>query len=163
MIFVTVGTMFPFDRLIRAVDDLVGRGAISEPVFAQVGAGGYRPKHFESSEMLDKARFDAILREASCIVSHAGMGTITMALELRKPVVVMPRLHRLGEHVNDHQVATARRFAADHLVLAAFDESEIEARLAEVAGFVPAVRVAQPELVARRVRDFLAELRDRSR
>ena len=47
----------------------------------------------------------------TAIVAHAGMGTILTALEIGKPLLVMPRRAALGEHRNDHQLATARRFA----------------------------------------------------
>ena len=43
---------------------------------------------------LEKAAFDERLGQADRIISHAGMGTIAMALESRKPVLVMPRLER---------------------------------------------------------------------
>ena len=37
MIFLTVGTLFPFDRLVNAVDKAVANGLITEDVFAQIG------------------------------------------------------------------------------------------------------------------------------
>ena len=48
---------------------------------------------------------------ADAIIAHAGMGTILTALEMGKPLLVMPRRAELGEHRNDHQLATAMRFA----------------------------------------------------
>jgi UDP-N-acetylglucosamine transferase subunit ALG13 len=47
MIFLTVGTQFPFDRLVRAVDEAFDNGAIDEEVFAQIGETSYRPRNFE--------------------------------------------------------------------------------------------------------------------
>ncbi len=43
------------------------------------------------------------------IVSHAGMGTILKSIEYDKPLILVPRLASLGEHRNDHQVATASK------------------------------------------------------
>ena len=37
MIFLTVGSMFPFDRLVQAVDDMIARQLITETVVAQIG------------------------------------------------------------------------------------------------------------------------------
>ncbi len=48
---------------------------------------------------------------ADVIVAHAGMGTIISALVAGKPIVVLPRSGGLKETRNDHQVATAERFA----------------------------------------------------
>ena len=53
MIFVTVGTQLPFDRLIRAVDNWA-KAAGRRDVFAQIGPASYRPLH------IDSADFDAI-------------------------------------------------------------------------------------------------------
>ena len=69
---------------------------------------------------------------ADAIVAHAGMGTILTALELGKPLLVLPRRASLGEHRNEHQLATARRFADTGRLAVAFDESELAQRLDEL-------------------------------
>ena len=48
MIFLTVGTLFPFDRLVSAVDEAVGSGEITEKVFAQISEGAKPPKHIDN-------------------------------------------------------------------------------------------------------------------
>ena len=63
------------------------------------------------------------------IVSHAGTGTILTALEMGKPILVMPRRATLSEHRSDHQVETARFFATAKKITVAFDESELFERL----------------------------------
>ena len=62
------------------------------------------------------------------------MGTILTALELGTPIVVMPRRAALGEHRNDHQLATARRFAEQGSIGVAFDEAELHAALDALGG-----------------------------
>ena len=54
MIFVTVGTQFPFDRLLRTVDDAFDKGLINEEVFAQTGESNYKPRNFEVTTSLQK-------------------------------------------------------------------------------------------------------------
>ena len=110
MIFLTVGTQFPFDRLVRAVDQAVERSGCAVEIFAQIADSVYRPRCFDAVSYLQKDDFDKNMREASSIISHAGMGTITAALEGKKPLLVMPRLRKFGEVVNDHQVAIAKKF-----------------------------------------------------
>ena len=110
MIFLTVGTLFSFDRLVRAVDSAVGKSLIKDEVFAQIGHGGFEPRNMEYVETLDKEAFDEKVRCAACVISHAGMGSIIAALNRKKPLLVMPRMKRFGEHVNDHQVDIARKF-----------------------------------------------------
>lgn len=157
MIFLTVGTQFPFDRLVKAVDDLYDRGLIHEPVIAQIGDSKYRPRHFEAVASLDKSAFDRNIREASGIIGHAGMGTITMALENCRPLLAMPRLKKYGEVVNDHQVALAVKFEAMGHILLARDETELPDKIAGLQSFVPRPRKADPDAVARRIDMFLGK------
>ena len=91
-------------------------------VLAQIGEGSYQPTHLRWERYLTGARFREAMREADAVVAHAGVGTILTALELRKPLVVLPRRADQREHRNDHQVGTARRFAARNLLQAAYTE-----------------------------------------
>lgn len=155
MIFVTVGTVLPFDRLVRAVDQAVGDGALSEPVFAQIGRGGYRPGNMDWAETVDREVFFERVRESRALICHAGIGSIISALKLAKPVLVMPRRAGLREHVNDHQVETAEKFGEMGHVLVAADETEIATRIKELEYFVPVPRAPHPEAVVERIREFL--------
>jgi len=155
MIFLTVGTQFPFDRLVKAVDDLVGEGVLAEEIFAQVGDGTYQPQHFQAVGALDKKAFDGYFRDASAIISHAGMGTITMALDHGKSLLVMPRRKKFQEVVNDHQVGLADRFARLGHLLVARDQTELRDRVRQLGSFVPKPRQADPEAVTQRVLRFL--------
>jgi len=110
MIFATVGTQLPFDRLIRALDDWAAAHAGVE-VFAQIGRGGYQPRHIGWSHDLDPREFRQHLEACDAVVAHAGMGTIISGVELGKRVIVMPRRAALGEHRNEHQLATVARLA----------------------------------------------------
>lgn len=101
MIFVAVGTQFPFDRLIRCVDEWAQANNV--PAHMQIAAGKYIPQHASWDRFMTTNDFNTRLNEASLIISHAGMGNIITALENSKPIIVMNRQHKLGEHRNDHQ------------------------------------------------------------
>jgi len=158
MIFLTVGTQFPFDRLVRAVDKATGQNGFEEKIFAQIGCSSYHPQNFESLPSLEKKVFDKYICGASCIIGHAGMGTITMALENHKPLLVMPRLKKYGEVVNDHQVTIARKFEELGHILVAHTEEELPDKLRELKTFVPKPRTNQAKAVADRIAKFLNEL-----
>ena len=128
MIFVTVGAQLPFDRLVSAMDAWAG-AAPGRDVFAQIGATGYEPRHLEWTRSLTPADFRARMDSAELIVAHAGMGTILTALELGRPIVVMPRRGDLRETRNDHQLATARRFESMRRVTVVDDEQRLALRL----------------------------------
>ena len=142
MIFVTVGTQVPFDRLVAAVDAWA-EAQDGRRVFAQIGPTDLRPRHIESRAFIPPEECRKRIRDARLVVAHAGMGTILSALELGTPVLVMPRRAALGEHRNDHQLATARRFAEIGSVSVAFDEVELVRRLDDGERLVGAERISE--------------------
>lgn len=158
MILLTVGSMFPFDRLIRSVDDMVGAGVIVDPMYAQIGDGSYEPKHIPFARFVSKPDFEKLIESCSQIIAHAGAGTIAQALERGKPLLVLPRLKRYAEHVNDHQIATARKFEELGHILVASEASEIPARLAQLKTFVPKRRTVKAHELAARVGAYLHSL-----
>jgi UDP-N-acetylglucosamine transferase subunit ALG13 len=128
MIFVTVGTQLHFDRLVRAVDQWAGARGISD-VFAQTGPSDHRFEHIQAKQFIEPTDFRRRVEMASLVVAHAGMGSIITALELGKRIIVMPRQASLGEHRNDHQVATAKKFAEQGRIEVAFNEQELIGKL----------------------------------
>ena len=160
MIFLTVGTQFPFDRFVRAVDNIFDQGLIDEEIFAQIGETTYKPHNFESVASLDKNLFDKRLKEASSVISHAGIGTITMALSNNKPLLVMPRLKKYGEVVNNHQAAIAKRFSELGHLLIAYDVKDLPDGIRKLKNFIPRKRKASPDAIAERIRRFLNSLQD---
>lgn len=158
MIFLTVGTLFPFDRLVKAVDNAVANGVIKQPVFGQIGETSFKPKYMEYTQMLTKNLFDEKVSTADYIISHAGIGSIVMALEYGKSLLVMPRMKRFKEHVNDHQVATAKKFEQLGHILAAYSVEELPDKLQQLKTFTPKERENQAKAVADRIAGFLQSL-----
>ena len=105
MIFVSVGTQFPFDRLVRVVDDWAV-DADRDDVLAQVGDTRLVPRKLRAAPFLTADVCNARLREAELVVCHAGMGTVLTCLKFGTPVIVMPRRMSENEHRNDHQLDT---------------------------------------------------------
>lgn len=127
MIFVTVGNDLPFSRLVEHAD-LWSKNHPGEPVLAQTGRlrkSDYVPRFMQWVERLTAEQFDRHCSEATLIVAHAGMGSIITSLTAGKPIVILPRLARLKEHRNDHQLATARRFATRPGIFVAWTEADL--------------------------------------
>ncbi|AEG00267.1 glycosyltransferase [Methylomonas methanica] len=151
MIFVTVGTQLPFERLIVTVDAWAADHP-DAPVYAQIGPGcKLTPTHVEHAEFVSPDRADQLFRQARVIVSHAGMGSILTALKYRKPIIIMPRRADLGEHRNDHQWATAEYLGKSPGVSVAWSEHELVAalnRYQSMQGGTGISEYASPELIA---------------
>lgn len=109
MIFASVGSMLPFDRFVRGIDDWAAANP-GEPVFIQIGEGAYEPRHAPWTRVMPMAEYRERLRTCAMFVAHVGMGSILQALEERKQMLLLPRLHALGEHTTNHQLHTAARF-----------------------------------------------------
>lgn len=109
MILLTVGTQLPFDRLIELVDKMAEE--MDEQFVAQIGRGNYTPNHMEWCRVMDPVAFEDMIASARLIISHAGIGTVVTAQRHGKPMILFPRLASLGEHRNDHQLATTSALA----------------------------------------------------
>ena len=156
MIFLTVGTQFGFDRLVRALDQCLEDGVIGDEVIAQIGPGRYQPKNMQSIVTLERDAFDAMLQSCDAMISHAGMGSITLALSLAKPLLVMPRRKKYGEVVNDHQVDSARRFEELGHLLVAYDTDELTKKIMILRTFVPTLRAANRQGVIECITTYIA-------
>lgn len=131
MILLTVGTQLPFDRLVVQVDRWAGAYA-AEPVKAQIGPSTYTPVHLDCFDLIGPDEFRELQRTARVIIAHAGMGSIMTAMEFGVPIIIMPRLARMGEHRNDHQLATARQFKGTPGVYVVQDEDELALQLEKI-------------------------------
>lgn len=131
MIFVTIGTQEPFDRLIKAVDEIFPE-LDEQEIIVQAPLKSYKPTHFETLNFIDPIEFQKIFNRADFIISHAGMGTILSAMSNQKSLLIMPRLMKNGEHRNDHQMATAKKFKTLNYINVADDEVELKSILKNI-------------------------------
>lgn len=130
MIFITLGSQkFQFDRLLRAVDQLIGQGAITEEVFAQSGASTYQPKHFSCTAYLEREALLEQIDRSDAVISHGGTGIIVTAIKRGKKVIAVPRLKKYGEHVDDHQIQLIRQFEEQQLIIPCYDLDDLPSKL----------------------------------
>lgn len=155
MIAVVLGTQaYPFDRLLRALDD------VDEELVVQAGASTHRPPRATWFDYLEYPALVEQIRAARVVVAHAGVGVVVTAVAEGKSPVVVPRLKRFGEAVDDHQLPFARRLAETGLVTLVEDP----ARLPETIVTTPP---APPSLggesrLAADLREYLLEVAEAS-
>ena len=130
MIFVSIGTSLPFDRLIRGVDQLAPEFP-DQQFLAQIGDGAYAPVNIPFVRMLTASEYAQRVEEAGVIVAHAGMGSLISAVEAGRPIVTLPRRLAFGEINTDHQVATARRWIGKPGVHVAMEDQDLGPALRE--------------------------------
>ncbi len=114
MIFVSVGTNEArFDRLLEAF----ARLDLDEELVIQHGHSS--PIAAPAARLVDFLSFEEMgetIRRARAFVTHAGVGSIMVALANGTRPIVVPRRGDLGEAVDDHQLQLGRRFAEAGLV-----------------------------------------------
>lgn len=138
MIFVTVGTMhFPFDRLMRGLSSLPAQSLV-----VQHGPADPPPGAAVASKFVGYAAMARFIDEADVVITHSGCGTILMASRAGHTPIVVPRLKRFGEHVDDHQEELARSLSDEGKVIAVWDVEH----LGEALASVPPRRI-KPEVV----------------
>lgn len=129
MIFATVGTHHqPFSRLLDALDGLPG----DEELIVQYGPGSPPSRAGSSAAFMPFGEILEYVHEARVIVTHAGVGSILCAIRAGHKPLVVPRLERLGEHVDDHQGELVRRLEEEGRVIAVWDTRELVSALERV-------------------------------
>lgn len=122
MIFVTVGTTMPFDKLIREVDRLVETGAITEPVLCQTGRGTYEPTHCQHFKF--RPSLDDLFAGADLVITHGG-ATVTGLLMMRKRFIAVPN----DIAADQHQLHFLQRLSKQTPIYWTADLSELRSLL----------------------------------
>jgi len=132
MIFVTVGTHYlGFERLIKKMDEIAGR--IEEKVIAQIGSSKYIPKNMiyfkfakDENEILEQCE------KARIIIAHCGAGSILTILNYTKPALIVPRLKKFNELIDDHQLELAEVCEKKGRIKVIYDVENLENALKEI-------------------------------
>lgn len=127
MIFITLGTQkFQFNRLLKAVDDLISANSISEKVFAQIGYSDYKPKNYSYKDFLSREEFQITMDRCDKVITHGGTGAIISAVKHGKKVIAIARLKEFGEHVDNHQLQIVKQFKELDFIDSVDDISDLE-------------------------------------
>lgn len=154
---VTVGTVMPFDRLVRAVEQLQKDGLLPERIIAQVGDGGYRPDGWETHERLPFAEMQAILERADLVFCHGGTGSLVTGCRAGCRVLAMPRSASRNEHYDDHQDEIVTAFAERGLIHYAREADGLAEALSAARSGEPIRATTDPDLLISRLRQMMAE------
>ena len=153
MIFVTVGTNEArFDRLLKALEGLPQ----DSDLFVQHGPSPVRPAGATCTDYLTFDEMAEKMQEAQTVVTHAGVGSVLTALLNGTRPIVVPRLHRFGEAVDDHQLEFGRRASEAGFVTLVEDTDMLAATIARQQQSPPPPPRPDDRLVAD-LRDFLAD------
>jgi UDP-N-acetylglucosamine transferase subunit ALG13 len=116
-----------FDRLSRWLESWLA----GHPDVRCLAQEGYSPAPAGARAIgiVSRTELLGLMGDADAVVGQGGPGTVLDAAVAGRIPIVVPRLARFGEVVDDHQVAFCRRMAADGRALVAETEHQLHARL----------------------------------
>lgn len=145
-IVVTVGTsQRPLDRLFRWLDALCASGELTTPLYAQHGASA-APQRFPGVAFLPAPELERRLSRARVVICHAGAGALGTCIKYGLRPLVVPRLSRHGEAVNDHQQELAAALAAAGRAVLCPDRGSLAAALRAALATPHGGRVSEPAM-----------------
>ncbi len=138
MILVLLGTQHnEFKRLLQQIEDCIDSGIIQERVVVQAGFTKYKTEKMKIFDMIEKEILENLIEEADIIITHGGVGSITMALRKHKKVIAVPRLHEFHEHVNDHQRQIVQDFNERKYLIGIQNVEDLPEALHRIKTFTP--------------------------
>ena len=159
MILVLLGTQHnEFTRLIQEVESYIKNKIINDKVIVQAGFTKYQSNKMEIFDMISKEELEKYMSSASLVITHGGVGSIIMALEKRKKVIAVPRLHEYGEHVNNHQRQIIKVFSEKNYLIGIQNVEDLPKAIKEIENFEPKEYKNNNQKMIKIIEDFIEKL-----
>lgn len=138
MILVTLGTQDKsFVRLLNALENQIETGLIQDEIIVQSGYTKFESKHMKLIPYFSQDELDQYRKNADCIITHGGVGSILDGCRYDKKIIGVARLKQYKEHINDHQVEICEQFSQDGYILFARNLEDIPQLIKESNSFIP--------------------------
>jgi len=118
-----------FDRLLKKMDEIAG--TLGEEVVMQIGHTTFRPQNTKWFDFTDEAGIKEWCRKARVVVTQPAM-SILDSQEQGTPVIVVPRLKKYNEVIDDHQLDFAKHLEREGKVIAVYDVDKLEEVLRKI-------------------------------
>jgi UDP-N-acetylglucosamine transferase subunit ALG13 len=115
-------------HFVRLLDEVARiASSLPQPIVVQRGRTPFDHPAIKHFSFVDAETFQDLLRGSQLFITHAGGGSVLAALRMGKTPVVVPRLARFGEHVDDHQIALAEELAKQGKIVRVDDIAQLRA------------------------------------
>lgn len=139
-VLISIGSMqgCKFTRLFKIIDELCDENILDgSQVIAQCGFDRYISKFYQTFDMIADDEFKKLIEQSDLIICHAGTGTVTSCLKMKKKVILFPRLVRYNEHYDDHQLDLCEIFVDAGYVMCAKNKEELKVCIKQINEFKP--------------------------
>lgn len=134
MILVLCGTQKQqFTRMINTIAQI----ASEHDVFVQAGHTQYQSDKMQIFDFITNDQLTILYNRADLIVTHGGAGSVFQAIKANKKTLVVPRLEKYHEHVDDHQLQLAKKLADLGYLQVFYDGDDFQKIFANLQKFTP--------------------------
>ncbi|MFC0525298.1 PssE/Cps14G family polysaccharide biosynthesis glycosyltransferase [Pontibacillus salicampi] len=159
MIFVILGTHeLPFTRLLDEVERLKQSGEITDEVIVQNGNTAYQTDVMTLKPFVSYDEMDQLFEDARLIITHAGTGSVTTGLKKGKKVIAAARLHKYGEHNDDHQLELVDVFLEQGYIVSWDDGEDLGEVMKEAETFEPKPFQSGKQQMFNLIEDFIEKI-----
>lgn len=156
MILITLGTQDKqFTRLLDMVQNEIDKGNIKDRVVVQAGHTKYDSKDMEIFDLIDREKFSELISKCDILITHGGVGSIINGLQNNKKVIVVPRLAKYDEHMNDHQIQITDNFSKEGYILPLYENDNLGDVLEKVKNFTPKKFKSNTEHMIKIISDYI--------
>lgn len=156
MILVLLGTQNnSFSRLLEQIEKCIKTYIIKEKVVVQAGATNFESKKMEIFDYRPKEEIQELIQEASFVITHGGVGSITNCLKKNKKVIAVPRVKKFNEHVNDHQIQIVKDFDDKGYIKGVFELEDLPKVIKNIAAFKPKSFESGNSKILKLISDFI--------
>lgn len=156
MILITLGTQDKqFTRLLDMVQKEIDNGNIKDKVVVQAGHTKFKSKDMEIFDLIDRDKFSDLISKCDILITHGGVGSIITGLNNNKKVIVVPRLAKYDEHMNDHQIQITSNFSKKGYILPLYEDDSLKKILEKVKTFNPKKFKSNTENMIKLISDFI--------
>ena len=138
MVLVMLGTQNnSFHRLLEEVQKCIDKKIINEEVIVQAGSTKFKSDDMKIFKLLPAEELNKYIEKASFVITHGGVGSIVTCLKMGKKVIAVPRYHKYGEHVNDHQLQIIETFDGQGFIKGIRKVEDLEETIKQLPEFIP--------------------------
>jgi UDP-N-acetylglucosamine transferase subunit ALG13 len=122
--FVTTGNgVQSFSRLLDEIKRIAPQ--LPQPVIVQHGKTAFSADGIQSFDLVDLPTFQKLLNDCKVLITHGGAGSVFGALKIGKKPVVVPRMKKFDEIIDNHQITFAEELQRQGKVVAVHDVSQL--------------------------------------
>ena len=156
MVLVMLGTQNnSFHRLLEEVQKCIDKKVINEEVIVQAGSTKFKSDDMKIFKLMPAEELNKYIQKANFVITHGGVGSIVTCLKMGKKVIAVPRLHKYGEHVNDHQLQIIETFDGQGFIKGVKDVSELEETIKQLTDFEPQKFVSNTENIIKIIDNYI--------